>query len=71
MLVLTPDTLFIRLSEMGPLEIIVWRGLEIGFIMFTLSYLLDRKNFGKTLKLTYSPAVWQHQPVSLSVRLPL
>ena len=55
-LVLTPDTLFIRLSEMGPLEIIVWRGLEIGFIMFTLSYLLDRKNFGKTLKLTYSSA---------------
>lgn len=53
-LVLTPDTLFIRLSQMGPLEIIVWRGLEIGFVMFALTWLLDRKNFAQTMKLTYS-----------------
>ena len=53
-LVLTPDTLFIRLAEMGPFEIIVWRGLEIGFVMFTLSWLFDRKGFGQKIKQTYS-----------------
>ena len=53
-LTLTPDSLFIRLSGMGAFEMIVWRGIQMGFVMFALAWLLDRKNFGHNVKLTYS-----------------
>ena len=54
-LTLTPDSLFIRLSGMGGFEMLVWRGLQMGVVMFLLAYFLDRRNFGHNLKLTYSP----------------
>ena len=53
-LTLTPDSLFIRLSGMGAFEMLVWRGIEMGLVMFALSWLLDRKNFGHHMKLTFS-----------------
>lgn len=53
-LTLTPDSLFIRLSGMGAFEMLVWRGIEMGIVMFALAWLLDRKNFGSNMKLTYS-----------------
>lgn len=53
-LTLTPDSLFIRLSGMGAFEMLVWRGIQMGIVMFALAYLLDRKNFSHNMKLTYS-----------------
>lgn len=53
-LTLTPDSLFIRLSGMGAFEMLVWRGIQMGFVMFALAYFLDRKNFAHNIKLTYS-----------------
>ncbi|MGC6517992.1 MAG: DMT family transporter [Candidatus Puniceispirillaceae bacterium] len=53
-LTLTPDSLFIRLSDMGAFEMLVWRGIQMGLVMFLLSYLMDRKNFSHNLRLTYS-----------------
>lgn len=53
-LTLTPDSLFIRLSGMGAFEMLVWRGIQMGIVMFALAYLLDRKNFSDNIKLTYS-----------------
>lgn len=53
-LTLTPDSLFIRLSEMGAFEMLVWRGIQMGLVMFLLSYLLDRPGFGATMRLTFS-----------------
>lgn len=53
-LTLTPDSLFIRLSGMGAFEMLVWRGIQMGIVMFALAYLLDRNNFSHKMKLTYS-----------------
>ena len=53
-LTLTPDSLFIRLSGMGAFEMLVWRGIQMGIVMFALAYLLDRKNFSHNMKHTYS-----------------
>lgn len=53
-LTLTPDSLFIRLSGMSGFDMLVWRGIQMGIVMLSLSYLMDRANFGHTLKLTYS-----------------
>jgi len=51
---LTPDSLFIRWSGMGAFEMLVWRGIQMGIVMFLLSYLIDRNNFSHNMKLTFS-----------------
>ena len=53
-LTLTPDSLFIRLSDMGAFEMLVWRGIQMGLVMFLLTYLMDKNGFGQNMRLTFS-----------------
>ena len=47
-LLLTPDTLFMRLSEMDIWTMLFWRGFQMGVILILITVCIDeyRKNFG-------------------------
>ena len=51
-LLLTPDTLFMRLSEMDIWTMLFWRGFQMGVILILITVCIDeyRKNFGLILR---------------------
>jgi drug/metabolite transporter (DMT)-like permease len=41
-LIITPDTLFMKLSKFGPYEMLSWRGLETAIILFFVWYFISK-----------------------------
>ncbi|OBS10832.1 DMT family transporter [Acidihalobacter prosperus] len=53
-LVLTPDTLFMRWSGMGALEMVAWRGMLMGFVFIAAWFVFRRRDWRSDMRGLFS-----------------